>query len=311
MIAQIITVVATLATAVMTVRARHAVRQTTLTTAWAWALIAAASWCVAAAASLFLVPAASAVGQLWYVAAVLALCPWIAVLGARRPTIRVWNWFVVVPLVAVLLWPVALCWMPRGPDRLILEAPHLVGFGLVLVMGSGNYLGTRFTGSAIMTVLAQIILIASLGSSHVDRGSVAWFAAAAACLLFTATLSAFHIRRRHDDKSSVWDVLWRDFRDTFGIVWANRIAERVNDEAAKSNWIVRLQPHGFVSTALGQKADVSIHASQIDHTLRWLLRRFVDDEWINSRLQAHAAPGLNEGGSLAGNDSIDASSTLS
>lgn len=311
MIAQIITFVATLATAVMVVRARHAVRHTTLTTTWVWALIAAASWCVAAAASLFLAPAASAVGQLWCVAAVMTLCPWIAVLGARRPTIRVWNWFVVVPLVAVLLWPVALCWMPRGPDRLILETPHLVGFGLVLVMGTGNYLGTRLTWPAIMTVLAEIILIASLDTSQVARGTAARFAAVAACLLFTATFSAIRMRREHDDKSSAWDILWRDFRDSYGIVWANRIAERVNDEAGKGNWIVRLQPQGFVSTSLRQTADVSSDAAQIDHTLRWLLRRFVENEWINSRLRTHAAPGLNEGGSLAGKDSMDAASTLS
>jgi len=105
--------------------------------------------------------------------------------------------------------------------------------------------------------------------------------------------------------------LWTNFRDTFGIVWANRIAERVNAEAAKGDWAARLQPHGFVSVDPGRPVDLLVNAEQIDHTMRWLLRRFVDDEWINRRLQAQAAPGLNDGGSLAGKDSIDVSSTMS
>jgi hypothetical protein len=90
--------------------------------------------------------------------------------------------------------------------------------------------------------------------------------------------------RLHDDKSSAWDGLWRDFRNTFGIVWANRIAERVNAEAAKGGWSVRLQPFGFVSTNPGAPVDLTIDAAKVDHTMRWLLRRFVDDEWIDARI---------------------------
>src|ERR1044072_45609 len=48
MIAQIITLVATVATAVLMILARPAVRHTTLTTAWGWTVVAVASWCVAA-----------------------------------------------------------------------------------------------------------------------------------------------------------------------------------------------------------------------------------------------------------------------
>ncbi len=312
MIAQIITVVATVATASLIVRARSAVRETTLTTAWGWAVLGACSWCVVAVASLAIDPAASAIGQLWYVAAVLTLCPWIAVLGARRPTVRVWNWFVVLPLVAVLLWPVALCWMPRGPDRLILETPHRLGFGLALVMGLGNYLGTRFTLQAVTTALAVAMLFAAIDAHRAAPNSGAGFMAVGACSLFSAVLSAAAMGDRRTNGATGWNGLWRDFRNTFGIVWANRIAERVNSEAAKAGWSVRLQPSGFVSVSPGQPADFSRDAAQVDHTLRWLLRRFVDDAWINRRLKLdQLAPGLYEGGSLAGNDSMDASSTAS
>jgi len=303
MIAEIITLVATLVTAGMIVAVRPAVRQTTLTTAWIWAVIASAGWVVAATASLAMGPVASVPGQLWHVAAVLTLCPWIAVLGARRPTVRVWNWFVVVPLIAVLLWPVALCWMPRGPDRLILEAPHLVGFGLVLIMGTGNYWGTRFTMAALFALVSEVILVTS--------GNAPTWRLVAAALMLLAVSTKIMSWKGQQAGPRTWNGLWGDFRNSFGIVWANRLADRVNTEAKKEGWAVRLQPQGFVAATPGEAVNFILDARKIDHTLRWLLRRFVDDEWINRRAPVQAAPGLNDGGSLAGNDSIDASSTLS
>jgi hypothetical protein len=307
MIAQILTFVATVATAVMVIRARGAVRHTSLTSAWIWAVIAALAWCIAAGVSVF--SSSAVTGQLWYVAAVVTLCPWIAVLGARRPTVRVWNWFVVLPLLAVLLWPVALCWMPRGPDRLTLATPHLIGFALVLMMGLGNFLGTRFSALAVMTGLAEGLLLIGLTSDTVPGGRPTLIGVTA-IVLFQGVLTAVHSRTTQPGTSS-WNRLWTDFRDTFGIVWANRIAERVNAEAAKGAWSVRLQPEGFVGIEPGVPPDLTRNASQIDHTLRWLLRRFVDEEWIAGRIPPQADPGVNDGGSLAGNDSIEASSTSS
>jgi hypothetical protein len=307
MIAQIITLVATVGTAGMVMRARPAVRHTTLTAAWTWAVIAAASWCVAAATSIAVRPESSAVGQAWYVAAVLTLCPWIAVLGARRPTVRVWNWFVVVPLVAVLLWPVALCWTPRGPNRLTLEMPHLLGFALVLLMGLGNYLGTRFTWVALLTLLGEFMLIAALDPR--SRSSSMGLLAVAACGQMNAVIAAYALGQGSGRLPAGPNRLWTDFRNSFGIVWANRLSERVNAEAAKSGWAVRLRSDGFVAADPHLPADLDRDAASIDHALRWLLRRFVDDEWILERLSPHAEPGLKDGGSLAGNDSIAASST--
>lgn len=308
MIAQIITLVATLATFGIVIRARPAVQFTTLVAAWVWAVIAAASWVAAAVASFVLTPLDSVLGQFWYVAAVLTLCPWIAVLGARRPTVRVWNWFVIAPLIAVLLWPVALSWTPMGPNRLTLATPHLVGFGLVLVMGMGNYVGTRFTILACLTLLAELILIVSLGPRSASD-QVSWFRAMAATIqVCGAVMSGFSISMQN---GTGWNGLWQDFRDAFGIVWANRIAGRINAEAEKENWTVRLHSDRFVSATPDSPPSLTRDGDQINQTMRWLLRRFVDDEWINARVWPYAAPGLKEGGSLAGKDSIDASSTLS
>ncbi len=225
-----------------------------------------------------------AISQLWYAVAVLGLCPWIAVLGARRPTVRVWNWFVLVPLAAVLLWPVALCWMPRGPDRLILETPHLIGFVLVLIMGTGNFLGTIRTPLALGMIAVEAGLLWSVRVVD-DTGHLApLLRSMSAGLLFSLVLGATASRWPVRPPESPWQRLWDDFRNSFGIVWANRLAERVNAEAARGNWSIRLQPGGFVSTTPGSAPDFAPNGAQLDHTLRWLLRRFVDEEWINERL---------------------------
>jgi len=308
MIAQNLTFVATVGTALLVVRSRASVCQTTLGPAWSWAVIAACSWCVAAGGAAFAPDRVA--GQLWYVAAVLTLCPWIAVLGARRPTVRVWNWFVVLPLLAVLLWPVALCWMPRGPDRLTLATPHLIGFALVLLMGTGNYLATRFWILAAITCLAEALLVLGIASESGPGGRVLLIGISAV-VLFQGVLSAVAVAGRRPQTPRGWNGLWSDFRNTFGIVWANRIAERINAEAAKGGWSVRLQPGGFVAAESGEPAEPAENVAQVEHTVRWLLRRFVDEEWIAARAPAHAAPGVKEGGSLAGNESIEASSTPS
>jgi hypothetical protein len=263
-------------------RSRRFIRLTTLGTAWTWAIGASLTWIAAGCAGL-LIPESTAVDQLWYVAAVAALCPWIAVLGARRPGVRVWNWFVVLPLAAVLLWPAALSWLPRGPARPSLEAPSLVGFGLAMTMGLGNYLGTRHTVSAILTAISEFLLLRTF--SVAASSETAFFRAIAALGLACAAIAALRPIMPPPPDQSPWDNLWTDFRNAFGIVWANRLAERVNAQAAKEGWTVRLGPRGFVPIRSGESVDTSRHEAEIDHTMRWLLRRFVDEPWIDARIK--------------------------
>src|SRR5690606_10553116 len=139
------------------------VRHSTLSVAWAWAVSAAAVWWMAWVTALIR-PGSPAGDQAWYFAAILSLCPMIAALGAKRPGARVWGAFILCPLVAVLGWPAVTLWFTRGPlPPLELSTPVLVGFALVLVMGTGNYLGTRYSLSAIGTALALCSVVGSLG----------------------------------------------------------------------------------------------------------------------------------------------------
>jgi hypothetical protein len=88
------------------------------------------------------------------------------------------------------------------------------------------------------------------------------------------------------------DRVWRDFRDQFGIVWAQRVRERINQRALQEQWPARLERPGFVN-ADGTPAGASVASDpRIEHALRWLLRRFVDESWLNERLGTRPAESI-------------------
>ena len=82
-------------------------------------------------------------------------------------------------------------------------------------------------------------------------------------------------------------VVWSDFRNSFGVVWSRRIMERFNQQAAEGRWEVRLETEGFVWGA--DPDGVSRESAEAERFLRWLLRRFVDDEWIDVRMASGPA----------------------
>lgn len=272
-------------------RSLKPLRQTTLPTA-AWCAIAGLAIAVAAQ-SIELANPEHAIGWVdlgWYFAAVMLLCPGIAVLGARRPGASAWTFFVLLPLVLVLMWPaVASFQVARPTDPIEIEVPALVGFGLVLIMSGGNYFGTRYTASTLYYAAAIVFLVAPMSAAVPDvfpERATARFIASLAILLAIAETN----RRSNpapDDGISRLDVLWFDFMDSFGMVWAKRVMDRVNETARHEKWALHLELHGFVPTAESPSAEELRRTHErIEHTFRFLLKRFVDPEWINERLQA-------------------------
>ncbi len=282
--------------------ARRAFRATTLHSAWTWGVIAFVAWTVSWVSDLSLrVASKSLADHLWYGSAVLALCPPIAVLGSRRPGTRVWTWFIQVPLLLVLGWPVLSLWLQGSELRgLQLEAPQLVAYLLVLIMGTGNYCGTRFTLPVLCFATACACLVVSSSAVSpvwlADRESSRFWSTG---LLVAAVLFASRARGRSVHVANRFDQLWLDFFDTFGVVWGRRIQDRVNFIAEKECWPTRLELQGFVWTdtseersfqALTDEVGVitdparAVTEARIEHTFRWLLRRFVDPTWIDERL---------------------------
>ncbi|MDB5347576.1 MAG: hypothetical protein JWP89_5953 [Schlesneria sp.] len=256
---------------------------TTLVPASYWALAASSLWTLTWILDHLTNQVSQSVADhLWYACAIIALCPPIAVLGSRRPGTRVWTAFILVPMLFALGWPVITLWLQGSDVRgLQLETPQLVGYLLVLVMGAGNYVGTRYTLAAVLYAVANGLIV--LSSSQAcpawlsDRWWVRLFATAG---MVVAVLSAGREAMLASHGSPGFDKLWFSFFDQFGIVWGRRIQDRVNFIAAKENWPAKLQLQGFQWTTA---ADPVTNA-RIEHTFRWLLRRFVDPDWIDERL---------------------------
>ena len=219
-------------------------------------------------------------------------------------------------MILVLASPLAVSWRElNDPSRLQLETPVLVGFGLVLVMSAGNYVGTRFTLSAVLFTIAVAMLVATLAEAVPDQlvkpySLRLWSTVVLSAAILIGYRSARTESRRtsaaamqlgaFEDRIEGADRLWTDFRNTFGIVWARRIQDRINAVAIKEVWPARLESQGFVwndTTDLpngGESSEGSSSANErieqsadrIEHTLRWLLRRFCDPAWIDARLGA-------------------------
>jgi hypothetical protein len=274
-------------------RLRRAVRGTALETAWRPLFSAWLTWLVISLLSLPSSPLHRWSDVGWYLAAVVALVPPIAVLGARRPTSHVWTWFVLVPLVLVFVWPVAP--VLRQTDRaaaFTLEEPVLVGYVLVLIMGGGNYLGLKYSISSLLWMCALLLVVLPLCPATVGLVPAASICrvAAVCCLVAAAWIAdrqAAGRKRSAGDSTSSLDRAWDDFRELFGIVWSRRTLERFNDYARQKALTIRLVLHGFEDAAgkpLNFDSDPAIRAAA-EAALRWHLQKFVDPEWMDVRLR--------------------------
>jgi len=269
-------------------RLRQTLRFTSLIPAGYWALSAAILWSFTWMVDQGLRLSSPAISDhLWYASAVVSLCPAIAVLGSRRPGVRVWNWFILIPMLFALGWPVMTLLIQRSEVRgLQLETPQLIAYLLVLVMGAGNYFGTRHTFSGLLFVIANGLVVLSSSASCPswlsDRGWARLWASGCMVLAVVLTGGRSPSQTLGIEK---FDLLWLDFFDQFGVVWGRRIQDRVNFIAMKENWPARLELHGVQWKGFPDP----VTEGRLEHTFRWLLRRFVDRGWIDQRIGQSSA----------------------
>jgi hypothetical protein len=188
----------------------------------------------------------------------------------------------------VLFLPAVTAWnRDLRPAPLHLEAPMLAGYGLVLVMGAGNYLGTRFAVSAFLIAVACLSVVwpMSVFASRSPWPASTMRAAATIGLSVATWLAAWQAGRRRRRRGHRLERVWGDFRDLFGVVWGRRMMDRLNDAAREEGWPVRLHFDGFAPVDPAKPVELSPEQSaRVEHALRWLLRRFVDPEWIEERM---------------------------
>lgn len=269
-------------------RARTAVQRTTLISAWRWGGVGLTVWIAAAAGQLFAADTQRGIVQLvWYAAALLMLCPAIAVLGAQRPVARVWSWFIVLPFLLVFGWPAAATVSQTlANGQFLLQTPMVVGYAFVVVMGLGNYLGTRFTLAAALTAGALLLVVAPTATADFSWLPQTDHCRLLATLFLTAALWwAAHAARPTYAVRVPLDRVWIEFRDQFGIVWSKRVLDRLNLMAQGDQLSLRMSLIGVTSLDNSDTPPTTTELAAMERSLRWLLRRFVDEAWIDRQLR--------------------------
>ena len=269
------------------IQLRRGVRGTTLTTTASWGIFVAVIWALAWGLSAFWFADRPVVqDQWWYWTAVVSLVPPIAVLGAKRPGSEAWNFFVLVPLVLVLGWPALTVWTAQGPGALRVETPVLIGFVLVLVMGCGNYIATQLAFPALLYALSVVLVLAPCSTVSAGSGmSAGGFRLAGVVSLLLAVGWGRWIVLRPSFEVNGPDRVWNDFREMFGIVWMKRAMDRINEEfAEREQWPARLGTDGLEWAGTPTEEQKRHVEARLTYALHWMLRRFVDPEWIDRRL---------------------------
>ncbi|MCA9061558.1 MAG: hypothetical protein KDA96_00785 [Planctomycetaceae bacterium] len=219
--------------------------------------------------------------------AIAALAPFVAILGARRPGAAAWPWFVVLPMLIVLSWPTMSQVMGSDLTRSLAPCvPAAFGILLVTVMGTGNYFGSGNTSAFFSSAVAVSLLTSRHFGFH-WRSDLQFLASG---LLLMAALQ-FACRRianlRHMPCGTQLERMnrtWFLFRDLYGIVWARRVMDRVNQFAVREKWQLRLSLDGFEPHP--------DNPGKIDHPeldrpteiFVWILRRFASTDWIAQHL---------------------------
>lgn len=255
------------------------IRGTTLVAPWIWGALSILT--------LALTESSIALGwateprwqaSLRYVAAMSTFCPIIALLGAKRPQDRGWQWIV------LSLWPIlsqpGIEWLLFGGVTEI--HPARFWFMMILVaVGATNGLGTRNWPASLLFAAGQAVLLwpLSAGSTLLtpetamllgSLGLVGWSVYVTASARFARPVVGHRL-----------DRAWRDFRDEFGVVWALRIRERMTTSATMYDWPVTLAWHGFEPRA---SATYDAAPQVVEDSFRTLLRRFVSPAWIDERI---------------------------
>jgi hypothetical protein len=247
-------------------------RGTTLMMPCLWVATSAAALAVLAVNEIVW-PNADGIGMsaIRFAAYASTLCPIVAVLGAKRPQDRGWQW-VVLTLWLVIVWPaVQSLANPAGPRVELAPLWKMFVVGVV-ALGPLNYIATRITVPTVLTAIGQAVLLSEyLGF----RESNIWhLPAALTCFLLAAVIMAAPEMKKAGGSNvcRTQTARWLKFRDCYGAFWAIRILQRVNETAGLRDWPVQLTWHGFEK--VGEQLPDTVQEAEIEQTLDTLLRRF-------------------------------------
>jgi hypothetical protein len=240
-------------------------RATSLRYATDWAAAAWLTWGYALLASdpAPMVPEA----VIRYLALCMTAAAGVAVLGARRPQLFAWN-FVVLGLLVVMVLPLVVS-LVLGIDRV--DSVWVFFLSATLSVGLLNYLPTRSAPGVLLAALAVGAEMTSLFApdSLPNPNLVSLFH----LLILVTPWGVWACWRGERSNRSEFDRVWLDFRDRFGLFWAQRVREQFNRAAANAGWPVHLSWRGLHRTVRGM-AIVPAEQDAMLETLHAALQRF-------------------------------------
>lgn len=258
----------------------------TLIAPWGWSLM---GLCLVASLELIR-PAESVAAQKWFLTmqfavAVATLLPAVAVLGAQRPHAGIWQ-FVVASLWLILVLPAVKNALLEPASIFRLHPAWGWSLWVLVVVGMINRIGTRYWCSALLVTCGQCRLLSSqLPGLGQDVDAAATFVALG-CFVLASLLMHVQWRRDSAIPPRSLNQAWRDFRDLYGVLWAFRVADRINVLAERQSLGVQLRWQGLAWLAAeGEETTESTEVEAIiAQNMRNLLRRFVAVDWLESRL---------------------------
>jgi len=254
-------------------------RGTTLRAPCLWALASTASLVLNAVVESLQENSEQGIGlsALRFAAAASTFCPLMAVLGAKRPQNRGWQW-VVLTLWIVVVWPAAQAvLLPTGLHLELSAVWKLFLLGLVAI-GLLNYLPTRNWLAACIFAAGQTVLLNDflwrwnlLAPQWTVAVGLGGFLTAASLVGIRNHKKQKKVRRESEPDLAELDRRWLDFRDAFGALWALRILARINQTAEVSQWSIRLSWSGFEAS----REPTAKQLGELEQVMSTLLRRFV------------------------------------
>jgi hypothetical protein len=255
-------------------------RGTTLRAPWWWSFGSfIATLSVSMAGDIGMVQRDSA----WrFLASSSTLCPAVALLGAKRPQDRMWQWIVASLWLIIALPALQQLILNRFGGLEIHPARSWFMLGLIL-FGVSNSIVSRYGLSVLLAGCGQLGLLGSflpLPSSVASALSWNWGMIALSGSILLALLTPRKIR-----SASPFDRAWLDFRNRFGLVWSLRFMEQMNALAKANGWGVALNWSGFRASDGSLAWELPPDQTRVlRQSMNNLLRRFVSPDWIASRL---------------------------
>ena len=259
----------------------------TLRAPWSWSLLALGS---VAGVELYRLgmPSGGSDGFLTvqFAAAITTLLPAMALLGAQRPHHRIWQ-LVVLSLWVILVLPAARSALLEPAAVFHVDPPWGWFLWVLIAVGLLNRLGTRYLLPALLVAVGQGLLLAGQLPGIERELGVQGTLGALICFVLAMLVVVLQLRvSQPPEPATGFDRAWFDFRDLYGVLWALRVADRINVLAERHQWQVRLNWGGLSRVGDGSgESELSPPQQEVLHqNMRNLLRRFVSSEWIQSRL---------------------------